>query len=96
MLWKRVDFTNRRMLYRQVKDFLLGQIQKGVYAPGEVIPAERELADKLGVSRYTVRRAIQELVDEGILYRVRAMAPLFTNASGAHSRSNSMRIAAAL
>lgn len=67
---KQSGFTDRRMLFRQVKDFILGQIHKGVYASGEVIPAERELAEKLGVSRYTVRRAIQELVGEGILYRV--------------------------
>lgn len=90
---KRVDFTNRRMLYRQVKDFLLGQIQKGVYAPGEVIPAERELADKLGVSRYTVRRAIQELVDEGILYRVQGNGTfVHERKRSAHSRSNSIGI----
>lgn len=66
----RPDFSTRRMLYRQVKDHLLGQIQKGIYKSGEIIPPERELADELQVSRYTVRRAIQELVEDSVLYRV--------------------------
>lgn len=70
MASSRPDFSKRRMLYRQVKDHLLDQIQKGVYKAGEIIPPERELADELQVSRYTVRRAIQELVDGSILYRV--------------------------
>lgn len=66
----RLDFNNRRMLYRQVKDYILNQIRSGIYPAGEIIPAERELAEELKVSRYTVRRAIQELVDEAVLYRV--------------------------
>lgn len=36
---------------------------------GEKIPAERELAGQFNVSRMTLRQAIQELVDEGILER---------------------------
>jgi DNA-binding LacI/PurR family transcriptional regulator len=45
-------------------------IQRGKYSPGQMIPSERELSDESGLSRTTVRRAIQLLVDEGVLYRV--------------------------
>lgn len=90
---KRVGFTSRRMLYRQVKDFILSQIQKGIYLPGEVIPAERELAERLGVSRYTVRRAIQELVDEGVLYRVQGNGTFVQEPKrSVHPRSDSIGI----
>ncbi|NLJ74564.1 MAG: GntR family transcriptional regulator [Firmicutes bacterium] len=65
-----VGFHDRRMLYLQVKDFILDQIERGVFKEGELIPAERELAESLKISRYTVRRALQELVDEDYLYRV--------------------------
>lgn len=63
-------FHDRRMLYLQVKDYIVEQIEQGVFKPGELIPPERELAESLKISRYTVRRALQELVEEGILFRV--------------------------
>ena len=65
-----VGFHDRRMLFLQVKDFILEQVENEVFKAGELIPPERELAESLNISRYTVRRALQELVDEGYLYRV--------------------------
>jgi DNA-binding LacI/PurR family transcriptional regulator len=49
---------------------LRAEIEHGVYAEGQLIPSERALCSSKGVSRTTVRRAIQRLVDEGMLYRV--------------------------
>jgi LacI family transcriptional regulator len=49
---------------------LRSAIERGTYAAGELIPSERELSSSRGLSRTTVRRAIQLLVDEGVLYRV--------------------------
>lgn len=49
---------------------LQSMIEQGTYAPGDPIPSERELSRVQGVSRTTVRRAIQQLVDKGVLYRV--------------------------
>ena len=63
-------FHDRRMLYLQVRDYIFEQIEQGIYKPGELIAPEREMAESLKISRYTVRRALQELVDEGILFRV--------------------------
>lgn len=45
-------------------------IEQGIYSAGQPIPSERELTKNHGLSRTTVRRAIQLLVDEGILYRL--------------------------
>ena len=39
-------------------------------SPGDAIPSERALVDRLGVSRVTVRQAIADLVDGGVLERV--------------------------
>jgi DNA-binding LacI/PurR family transcriptional regulator len=44
-------------------------IEQGIYAAGQPIPSERELTKNHGLSRTTVRRAIQLLVDEGMVYR---------------------------
>ncbi|MCU1509103.1 MAG: GntR family transcriptional regulator [Glaciihabitans sp.] len=46
---------------------LLQTIRLGIVAPGEALPAERELATRFSVSRDTVREAIRELADAGYL-----------------------------
>lgn len=56
-------------LYKAIKDELVKLIKSNVYQEGEEIPSDEELAKTHGVSRPTVRRAIQELVDEGYLER---------------------------
>jgi GntR family transcriptional repressor for pyruvate dehydrogenase complex len=48
---------------RQIEKLIL----RGILRPGERLPAERELADKLGVSRPSLREAIADLQDKGLL-----------------------------
>ncbi|UJD92416.1 FadR family transcriptional regulator (plasmid) [Rahnella aquatilis] len=45
-------------LYRQISNLLIGCINTGQFKPGEMIPAERELAKQLGVSRSSIREAL--------------------------------------
>ena len=59
-----------RPLYKQLKEYIRTWIESNRLQPGDKIPTERELSRLLGVSRLTVRQAIAELVEEGILYRV--------------------------
>ncbi len=56
-------------LYYQVKTRFSDLIRSGNLKPGDVIPPEQKLCSDLGVSRGTVRMAIGELVQEGILRR---------------------------
>ena len=56
-------------LYVQVMDRIRMDILQGVYPTGSRIPAEHELEIRYGVSRVTVRRALQELTDAGLLER---------------------------
>ncbi|MDN5343467.1 GntR family transcriptional regulator [Oceanotoga sp. DSM 15011] len=62
--------NENKPLYIQIKEYILQRIKDGTYKPEEVIPTERALCSELDVSRQTVRRAIQDLVYEGYLYRV--------------------------
>jgi len=55
-------------LYRQIRDVLVNEIQ-GLYKAGESLPAENELALRFGVNRHTLRRAIDELVSDGLVER---------------------------
>lgn len=57
-------------LYRRVKKEICRKIFQGVYQDGDRILPERQLSEKLGVSRVTVRRALQLLEEEHIIQRV--------------------------
>ena len=54
-------------LYELVAERLKQSIQDGVYLPGSRLPAERDLAASLGVGRATVREAMGELVNQGVV-----------------------------
>lgn len=56
-------------LYMQLKKAITDEIQQKIYLPGERMPSELELEKKYKVSRITVRRAVKELCEEGILVR---------------------------
>lgn len=58
-------------LYSQLYALLAEQIQSGVLRPGDKVPAERELAESLHVSRITARQALDALVESGLIYRER-------------------------
>lgn len=54
-----------RPLYEQLKRMLVRDIESGIYKHGERLPGELALAEKYGISRITVRRAIAELCADG-------------------------------
>ncbi len=56
-------------VYIQIHNHIKKDIESGRWKIGEKIPPERELSKAFGVSRMTLRQAIQTLVDEGILER---------------------------
>jgi len=57
-------------LRTHIREQLLNEIRSGRVAPGERLPSERTLAEQYGVSRVTVREALQGLAVEGIVERV--------------------------
>lgn len=54
-------------LYEQVSHYLEIMIEKGTLKPGSRIPSEQELCELFNTSRITVRRAIKELSEKGVL-----------------------------
>jgi DNA-binding GntR family transcriptional regulator len=60
-------------LYFQVARQLDDAIETGTLPPGSRLPNEIDFAGRLGLSRPTMRRAIQHLVDEGLLVRKRGV-----------------------
>ncbi|MBS6397902.1 MAG: GntR family transcriptional regulator [Clostridiales bacterium] len=56
--------------YYLLKKEILRKIETGEYQEGALIESERELMERYQFSRITVRKAIDELVNEGYLYRI--------------------------
>ncbi|MEG2246559.1 MAG: GntR family transcriptional regulator [Peptostreptococcaceae bacterium] len=56
--------------YYIIKNDIIKKINNNELAPHQPLPSERELIDCYNVSRITVRRAIDELVKEGYVYKV--------------------------
>lgn len=56
-------------LYRQIRDEIIASLQAGKYVVDSALPSEQRLAQEYGVSQGTVRKAIDDLVAQNILYR---------------------------
>ena len=56
-------------LYERASDVLLGYISENDYRPGDKLPGEHSLADEIGVSRNTLREAMSELRNMGLVER---------------------------
>jgi GntR family transcriptional regulator len=64
-----LDATSSLPLYQQLQRSLREAIDRRLLGPDDALPAERDLATHLEVSRITVRKAIDGLVSEGLLTR---------------------------
>ena len=62
-----LDADSSDPLWKQAADLIMHQISTGKLAAGGRIPAERDLLAQLSISRVTLRRALQSLVEEGML-----------------------------
>ena len=56
-------------LHRQLFLVLREQINRGAFEVGQALPTEQALCEQFGVSRITVRRALQDLSDQGLVER---------------------------
>lgn len=75
----KLNKVSPKPLYEQLMDVIKRDIQEGIYSIGAQLPTEPELCEKYGVSRITTRRAITELVDQGILQKLHGKGTFVTN-----------------
>ncbi len=64
-----IDRTSSTAIYVQLREILRSHIQS-VCPPGSALPSERDLAERFGLARMTVRQAIDALVGEEVIERV--------------------------
>jgi len=74
-----LDESSAQPLYQQLQRALREAIENRVIAPDDALPPERDLAEMLKVSRITVRKAIDELVEEGLLIRKQGSGTFVSN-----------------
>jgi len=72
------DARNITPLYLQLARNLATAIHCGVWSAGEALPSERTLSDAIGVSRITARKAIELLVEQGLIRRARGAGSFIT------------------
>jgi GntR family transcriptional regulator len=64
-----LDFSGPVPIYQQIKEWMRLQIASGIWPPAHKLKAEADLAIEWDVSRGTVRKAMAELANEGLLVR---------------------------
>ncbi|WP_342597998.1 GntR family transcriptional regulator [Psychrobacillus sp. FSL H8-0483] len=67
---EKLDTTSFVPLYQQLKDIIIENIDRGVWSPGDKIYSEQQLSEQFNVSRNTSKKAIEDLVQDGVLYRI--------------------------
>lgn len=67
----RIRDTGKQALYHQLAKEIRSKIFAGSYPPGSKLPSESELMEDTQMSRSTVRRALAQLVDEGLVFTER-------------------------
>lgn len=74
-----IDKQTNRPIYIQIMNMIQDMIRNQEYRPGNPILSEHEMAQKLNVSRLTVRKAYSELVQNGILRAVQGKGTFVSN-----------------
>ncbi len=64
-----IPLMGGRPRHEQISSWLKEQIERGGFAENDQLPSESRLGERFSVSRITVRRALQTLESEGLIYR---------------------------
>ena len=65
----KIDLNDNSPLYMQLARKLTQDVRDGRYQADQALPSERTLSDKLGLSRVTTRKAIDQLAQQGLIVR---------------------------
>lgn len=71
--------------HAQISQWLRDQIESGEYTPDEKLPSENELSKKFDVSRVTIRRALQSLENEEMIYRCQGLGSFVKDERAPHN-----------
>ncbi|QYK40626.1 MAG: phosphonate metabolism transcriptional regulator PhnF [Paracoccaceae bacterium] len=72
--------TAAEPLWQSIAQSLSAEIAQGIYAPGDRLPTEAKLSARFGVNRHTVRHALAQLAEQGLVHSRRG-AGVFVHAA---------------
>lgn len=78
--------------YQNLKDYLIAKIRSGGLAGSGRLDSEPQLCERFSLSRNTIRQAIQELENEGYVYRIHGKGTFIRNATPINSRKIALMI----
>ncbi|MBB2945114.1 GntR family transcriptional regulator [Actinoplanes lutulentus] len=76
--------ADRVPAYQRIAADLAEKIRGGVYRPGDALPAQRELSASYGVTLMTLRQALQQLTNEGLIVQQAGRGTFVTPAQAAY------------
>lgn len=82
----RISHRAPRLLWQQVYDDVLADIRSGALALDDRLPSELDMAEQYGVSRDVVRRAKEQLSDEGWLIVLHGRGTFVAHPASGHSQ----------
>lgn len=68
--------------FAEIKQYILAQIESGLWRENDLVPSENKLAESFNVSRMTARRALEELSQQGILIRTKGAGTYVASLKG--------------
>ena len=78
--------------YQNLKDYLIDKIRSGGFDGSGRLDSEPQLCERFSLSRNTIRQAIQELENEGYVYRIHGKGTFIRNATPVNSRKIALMI----
>lgn len=87
MEFEKLNPTSYVPLYQQLKEIIIRKIERSEWKPDEKIYSENQLFEMYDVSRNTAKKAIEDLVQEGVLYRIQGKGTFVSRPKIEHSLS---------
>lgn len=76
----KIERANPTPIYQQISAWMREQIQTGIWRENHRLKSEPELAEELGVNRGTLRKAINDLISEGLLVTIHGRGTFIASA----------------
>ena len=74
--------------YMHIVEQIKENIAKGILVPQDLLPSENELMAEFGVSSITVRKAMETMVQQGIVYRVKGKGTYVADPQSGQENAN--------
>lgn len=73
-----IDYHSRVPIYEQIKEQIIMLIHTGVYKSGDKLPSIRKLSNELNINVNTIKRALAQLEEDGVIYSVQGKGVFVT------------------